>query len=112
METSKIVGDQDGIDLWNLMAASTDSIEHAYAISISNAASKFGLAWFTDIVTQRTKKLNNQACWRIEWNGKGSQWEIALFHLPEGAIKRSQRLGAIKTGEPEWIDVSVDDIIS
>jgi hypothetical protein len=109
METPKIVGDQDGIDLWNLIYNTTDALEKAYCDSINNAATKFGLVWFTDTVTQRSKKLNNQAVWRMEWNGKDNQWEINLFHLPEGASKRSPRL---ETAEPEWIDVSVDDIIA
>lgn len=109
MESPKIIGDQDGIDLWNLMFSSADTAERAYVVSVSNAASQHGIVWFTDIVTQYSKKLNNQAIWRMEWNGNNNQWEINLFHLPEGASKRSPRLSAV---EPEWIDVSVDDIIA
>lgn len=107
MTSVKIVGDESGIALWNLMAFTNDEIERAYFTRLNDAAAKFGSIWFTDTVTQRTSN-SNQTTWGMKWDGE--QWKISLFHIPEGAEKVTAR---IKGEEPEveLVELDIDDLI-
>jgi hypothetical protein len=105
MTDVKFVGDPDGIALWYLMNSSTDKIEQEYIKSVAAAAIKYGKVYFTDIVTQRESKMNNQTTWMMIWDENKIEWNISLFHIPNGAPRRSKRLSS------EPIELSVDDII-
>ncbi|KKL58399.1 hypothetical protein LCGC14_2225740 [marine sediment metagenome] len=107
MTTPNMIGDADGVKLWNMIATSNDAGEKEYFISLNNAASKYGVAWFYDSVTQRNTKMN-QTSWKMEWDNKTSQWKISLFHIPEGVKKVSERIASF--GQKP-VELNFDDII-
>ncbi len=107
MTAPKMVGDADGIKLWNIMAASDDDGEKECFISLNNSAVKYGIVWFNDIITQRNMKMN-QTSWKMEWDNKESQWKVSLFHIPEGVNKVSDRIASFGQ-EPK--EVNFDDMI-
>lgn len=80
---SNLKGDTEGVKLWKMMASSTDDQEQAYFKRVNDAATKYGSAWFTDIVAQRDTG-KNQAWFFIAWSKGTSQWSISLFHVPNG----------------------------
>jgi hypothetical protein len=99
-----MVGDENGIALWNLMASTNDRFEKEYFTNLNKAASKFGSVWFTDFVTQR-KDRRNQTVWHLAWSGE--QWKVSCFHVPEGVEKVSARI----KGEEELVELDIDDLI-
>lgn len=109
MENIEIIGDSDGIALWNMMSESEDDVERAYFARICEAASKYGTAWFTDSVTQR-ETWRSQTLWQIVWNNKESKWEISHFCTPNGKPKTTKRIDDFKE-EQEMIELDIADLI-
>ncbi len=108
---SNIVGNRNGVALWNLMAASDDELEQDYFARLNAAASKFGTVWFNDIVTQRNTR-NNQTVWQLTWHADKSHWEITKFHTPEGAQESTDRIDQFRFDTEEVIELGIDDIIA
>lgn len=113
MTESNIKGNDAGVRLWSLMSASDDPSEQEYFRRLSDAATKFGQVWFTDMITQ-TAQNRNQTIWRMFWNRDDQFWSIERFLIPEGAEEMSPRLIENKTVESDdiWIDINPDDLIS
>lgn len=103
-----MIGDKNGIALWNLMASTDDDLEREYFTRLNGAASKFGSVWFTDIVTQRENK-NNQTIWSMKWDGK--QWEISRFYVPKGIEVVTERIRGAQA-EEELIELDNNDILA
>lgn len=103
---SNLVGDKNGIELWELMNKSNDPEEQQYLIDLNNAATKYGVIWFKDSVTQRNTG-KNQTIWRMEWNGK--QWEVSKFMTPKGASDVTPRM---KPQEEVIIELDLSDILN
>ena len=78
-----IIGDENGISLWNKMAVSPFPEEISYFNSLSAAAQQYGKIYFYDCVTQAQQRLINQARYCMEWDG--NNWNVSLFLLPENA---------------------------
>jgi len=103
----QIVGDADGIKLWNMMASSDDKTEQEYFNLLNNAAAKYGKVWFSDSVTQKLTR-KNQTMWKMEWNNNDSQWEVSLFHIPEGVKKVNERISSFGKDPIEEIEIELD----
>ena len=96
-----IIGDNDGIELWNRLGSSKNKKEINYFLSLSRAASKFGKIWFSDITRQEFTRAN-QTIYQLAWNARNNEWNISLFHKSDG-IPIPQK------NEP--IELDYDDII-
>ncbi|KKM66240.1 hypothetical protein LCGC14_1483220 [marine sediment metagenome] len=107
MTNINIIGDKNGIILWNLMASTDDELEREYFTRLNGAASKFGSIWFTDIITQRKSK-NNQTIWNMKWDG--TQWEISRFYVPKRAKEVTARIRGAQL-EEELIELDTDDVL-
>jgi hypothetical protein len=89
MAENRITGDPDGIKLWNMMSKSDNPAEQEFFQRLNAVAPQAGRVFFSDFVTQ-LETNQNQTTWKLEWNGEN--WEIALFHIPEGVNKVSDRI--------------------
>ena len=76
------IGNKEGVDIWYKLGTSEDSLTQAYFNSIRNATQKFGSAYFSDIIEQRKKVLNNQKLFFVFFNKEQQKWQIDLFHVP------------------------------
>ena len=108
---SNMVGNENGIALWNLMAMSNYQEEKDYFVRLNVAASKFGTVWFTDIITQQENK-NNQTTWQLSWNHDNNNWNISNFHTPEYAKEVTQRIKDFRYKEIAVIEIDVNDILT
>ena len=117
MNNSILEGDEFGILLIKAIWQSQDAEENAYAVRLHTTAQKYGSFWFTDIITQREKKLNNQIVYKATWNAPRAKWFISSWFTPEDASV-SQRLVAMKKPlinikpNNEWEQVEYDSIIA
>lgn len=100
---TKMVGDTEGIKLWNLMSSSIDKAEKEYFKRLNIVATKFGSVWFTDIIEER-ESSHSQAIFFLKWESDKTQWKISLFIIPKGATKEIQSRMEIEY-------VNVDDIV-
>lgn len=111
MAAPTIVGNENGIKLWNLMSVSTDKDEKAFFTRLNAAAPKYGKVYFTDCVTQRETK-KNQVTWLLFWNGTKIQWEVSNFLTPHGASEITERMKEPKIKDVnEIVEIDIDDII-
>lgn len=76
-------GSQEGIDVWYKLGTSEDEGVRAYFEAVRNASQKYGSAWFSDLVEQRKKKLNNQKTFFMYYSQDDKKWHIDLFHEPK-----------------------------
>jgi len=109
MTNPNIIGDEEGIKLWNLMANSTDPEEQGYFKRLSMAATKFGSVWFSDVIAQRNAR-RNQSFFSLKWEADKKQWKVALFHIPEGAEKEIANRDTEVIDE--WNSVNPDNVIN
>ncbi len=86
-----IIGNANGIKLWELMSNTQDKSEAEYFKMLSVAASKYGKVFFVDSVTERNTK-ENQVTWSMVWDPSKSVWEVSKFHVPRGAVEATDRL--------------------
>jgi len=94
---TNIIGDPNGMALWNLMSQSQDEYEKDRYNTLINAATKFKSIWFTDVVTQRLTK-NAQTVWGMRWDDVNQYWNITKLHIPDGAPEVSDRINVYKNG--------------
>lgn len=104
---SNVIGDKDGVRLWNLMSQTEDPVEREYFNRISRAATEYGSVWFTDIVTQRETK-RNQTFFFMNWAPDKNKWEVSLFMIPEGANKNTRDTADEDEG---WEEIDPDIIV-
>lgn len=71
----QLKGNKIGQKLWKIMAVSEDQKEREYFNRILKVIESHGNAWFTDIVSRRTKE--NQNFWYVK--KVGESLEISLF---------------------------------
>lgn len=98
---SNIIGDSEGVKLWDMMSRTTDPSEKEYFERLSRAASNHGVVWFTDIVAERHS--GKQPFFQLSWEQKNNQWRVSLFMIPEGATKD------IDERHSEEINRNIDD---
>jgi hypothetical protein len=116
MNDDILEGDEFGILLIKAMWQSQDPEENAYAVRLHETGQKFGSFWFTDLITQREKKLNNQIIYKATWNHPRNKWLITSWYTPEDASV-SARILAMKKPlissfqSNEWSEVTIDSII-
>lgn len=97
-----LMGDENGIRLWNKMASSVDNEERQYFQRLTDAAQKYGKIYFSDYSEQQKTK-NNQALYSMIWNG--NDWVISLFLIPEGANILTYN------NDDMWEEIDPNDII-
>jgi len=109
---STMTGDENGISLWNKMNASVDTEEVSFLNSLNGAAQQYGKIYFYDCVKQRQSR-KNEAKYCMEWNG--SNWNVSLFLLPEGAqiinYNPPPPVSAVVEDETLWHEIDPNDII-
>lgn len=108
MSETNMIGEANGIKLWNLMSTSDDAGEQSYFRSVQAAASKYGRVWFSDIVTQR-ETGKNQVIWEMNWDGNQSNWVVTKFHVCEGASEITPRM--IADDVEEIVELDINDIL-
>lgn len=104
---SNMIGDPEGIKLWNLMSHTEDPSERKYFERINRAATEYGSVWFTDIIAQRETK-RNQAFFYMNYSQKQNAWEISLFMVPEGAKKEIRN----RDEDGGWEEIDPDLIVA
>ena len=103
---SKLVGNPNGIKLWNMMSESEDASEQEYFNRLNHAATKHGVVWFTDTVEQkRTGK--NQTFFQLTWYDDKKEWEVSLFLVPEGG---SEEIRDRHDDDWEYIDPEIIEL--
>lgn len=106
---SLLVGDKNGISLWNKMVSSVNPEEQQYLQRLNDAAQKYGKIYFSDYVEQ-IKTKHNQATYSMVWDG--SQWKIDLFLLPEGAqVIDYDNLPEEINDDSLWQEIDPNDLI-
>lgn len=108
MSTGKLYGDETGILLWEMMMTSIDKGEKEYFQRIASAASKYRVAYFTDIITQR-ETCKCEPMWQISWNQERQQWKISSFSTPHGSNGSTARIDAEKN---KVMEVEIEDLIT
>jgi len=103
--TEQLVGDKDGIALWNKLGTSKNSKEIAYFNSVSDAATKYMKVWFTNIVLQEFT-CANQPIYQLTWDANNGKWIISLFHIPDGVPIRK----TIKSIELDYDNIFIEEI--
>lgn len=103
---SDMIGNKNGIKLWNMMSTSDDPDEQSNFQRLNAAATKYGQVWFCDIVTQR-ETGKNQVVWHLLWNAVKSIWEVSKFHAPVDAKEITPRMEESE----EIIEIDVNDLI-
>lgn len=76
------IGNQEGIDVYYKLGTSEDSSIQAYFNSIRNAAQTYHKAYFSDLIEQHKKKLNNQKMFVMFFDTSDNKWHIDLFLAP------------------------------
>jgi hypothetical protein len=74
-------GNQEGINVWYKLGQSEDGIIKEYVSSIRQAAQRHESAYFSDLIEQLKKPLNNQTVYCLHLD-LSRQWSISLFHKP------------------------------
>jgi len=80
--SNQLQGNEEGIAVWLKMAASQDKEVLSYVNMLSNAAMKHGNVYFTDLIAQRVKPLNNQKTFFMQYSATDGNWNVTLFHTP------------------------------
>lgn len=101
----EIVGDKDGIDLWNKLGTSKSQKEAEYFKSLSDAAVKYLKIWFTNIVMQEFT-CANQPIYQLTWDAKNNKWTVSLFHKPDGIPIRR----VVKPIELDYSDIIIEEL--
>jgi len=110
MSENNMIGNENGVALWNLMSSTEDVLERDYFVRLNSAASKFGTVWFTDTITQRETN-KNQTTWQLTWHADRATWEVTKFHIPEGVKEATSRIDNHRNQPEELIELSLDDLI-
>lgn len=90
------IGDKDGIAVWDKLGSSTDPQIKDYFKALGDAASKYGVVWFQDLIEQMAGN-GNQISYQVEWNG--NDWVFNVFHVPEN-VKGKRAVLNINTRPP------------
>lgn len=74
------IGNEEGIALWHKLGTSEAS--KSYFECVRSAAQKYRSAYFTDVIEQYKKPLNNQKIFSVSFDISVNKWRIDLFHTP------------------------------
>jgi hypothetical protein len=100
-----IIGDKDGIALWNKLGTSKNSKEIEYFKRLSDAAVKYMKIWFSDIVMQEFTRAN-QSVYQLTWEANNNRWAVTLFHKTDGIpLPRADR-----PIELDYKDIIIEEI--
>lgn len=79
---SEMIGNEEGISVWNKLGTTLDEYTQSYFNTLRENAQKYRKVYFSDVVEQRKKVLNNQKVFVLEYSVPLNRWEIQLFHKP------------------------------
>jgi len=105
-----IVGDTDGIRLWEFIGQSADPIDKENVELTNAVAERTGSVHFTDTVA-RNVCGKAQAWWHMLWVPADGQWHISCIYTPKGTSKLNERVTAADNSQ-NWSNVDASDIVS
>lgn len=75
-------GSEEGIAVWSKLISSEDNEALTYARRLSDVAMKHYSVYFTDVIAQKQKPLNNQKVFYMCYSTVSGKWNVSLFHTP------------------------------
>ncbi len=69
-------GDEDGMKVWLKLLASNEISDITFVANANAIGQEKGRFYFTDIIKQREKILNNQSWYIASWDLTRRQWVI------------------------------------
>jgi len=82
MASNNMFGNSKGIAVYNKLALSTDPKIQGYFGSMYKNLCDGRTVYFSDMIEQRKKKMNNQILYRMQWDKELLVWDIEEWHVP------------------------------